>query len=249
MAKTLNNIQKSLDSRITDSLTSTTHSSLKTTNKTIKGALSEIFDEVISAANSAEQAMTKADQTDTKVGDLTALETINKTSVVSAINEIKNAVPDIPTISFDTFCSVDPTTEGCSSAGTLTTDVNASKGAAYVFTTTASEAFIYQANFSDLKFGKYALCIRAKVSANTSSSTIMSLIVQDGSTQRLNKAVTGTNFESNSEYCYICTTFNYKPNGTNKNPLTFKLKSSTVSGITISFDYAYVTLLTPAVYI
>ena len=183
---------------------------------------------------------------DNKVGDLSYLQTTEKTNLVSAINELVNATPDI---SFDTFSSVDKDTEACSSAGSLVTDLMASKGQAYSLTTSTTAQNIFTGTFSDVKFGEYSLCIRARVSANSSTSAILTANILNGSTT-ISKSILGSNFDSNSKYCYICTTFTYEgSNSAAKQPLQFNLQSTTVSGITVYFDYAYITLITPAVYI
>lgn len=48
------------------------------------------------AVTNAGQAQSKADSVDTKVGDLANLDTTTKTNIVSAINELKNDVDDLP---------------------------------------------------------------------------------------------------------------------------------------------------------
>ena len=158
--------------------------------------------------------------------------------------------PDISDLAFGKFALIDNATEGCTSVGTLSTDLMASNGKAYSVTTTTTARNVFSANFSDIKFGKYSLCIRVRVSNNTSSSAILNMNIFNGSTSILSKNILGTNFDSNTKYCYICTTFNYEgSSSTAKQPLTFSLYSTSVSGITVYFDYAYISLLTPAVYI
>ena len=177
--------------------------------------------------------------------------------ILGAINEIydktvelENATPDLSSLSFGNFALIDNATEGCTSAGTLSTDLMASNGKAYSVITTTTSENVFSANFSDVKFGKYSLCMRVRVSDNTSSSTILNVNIYDGSTSILSKNILGTNFDSNTKYCYICTTFDYEgSSSTAKQPLTFSLSSTSVSGITVYFDYAYISLLTPAIYI
>ena len=148
------------------------------------------------------------------------------------------------------FALIDNVTEGCTSAGTLTTDLMASNGKAYVATTTATAFSLFKATFPEVKFGKYSLCMRLKISANTSSSTVLAVNLLSGSTTILNKYIIGTNFDKTNNYCYICTTFDYDgSSGTAKQPLQLNINTGTVEGLEVRFDYAYITLITPAVYI
>lgn len=148
------------------------------------------------------------------------------------------------------FALIDNATEGCTSAGTLTTDLMASNGKAYVATTTATAFSLFKATFPEVKFGKYSLCMRLKISANTSSSTVLAVNLLSGSTTILNKYIIGTNFDKTNNYCYICTTFDYDgSSGTAKQPLQLNINTGTVEGLEVRFDYAYITLITPAVYI
>ena len=148
------------------------------------------------------------------------------------------------------FALIDNATEGCTSSGTLTTDLMASNGKAYVATTTATAFSLFKATFPEVKFGKYSLCMRLKISANTSSSTVLAVNLLSGSTTILNKYIIGTNFDKTNNYCYICTTFDYDgSSGTAKQPLQLNINTGTVEGLEVRFDYAYITLITPAVYI
>lgn len=158
--------------------------------------------------------------------------------------------PDISDFVFGNFALIDNTTEGCTSAGTLTTDLMASNGKAYIATTTATAFNLFKATFPEVKFGKYSLCMRLKISANTSSSTVLAVNVLNGTTTILSKYITGTNFDRTNNYCYICTTFDYDgSSGTAKQPLQLNINTGTIKGLEVRFDYAYITLITPAVYI
>jgi hypothetical protein len=248
MAKTLNIINKSLNDHVTDSLTTTVHNSLQTTDKTIKGSLAETFSEVIDVANNVSTLSNNVDALSGSMGTLSNLQTSAKSNLVAAINEVKNNVPTMPEISFDTFASVDYNTAGATGA-TKTADSGASNAYANVLTSTGTVASVFKATFPDMKFGKYALTVRVKVSANTGSSDIMTLLVNNGSTNILTKGVAGTKFDAANSYCYLATTFTYNSGASAKQPLSFELKSTTVKGIKISFDYAYITLITPAIYV
>lgn len=151
--------------------------------------------------------------------------------------------------SFDTFSVIDFNSD-FTTAGTKITDSMASLGKAIQTTTTTSAKNLITANFSDVKFGKYALCLRLKVSSNTSSSSVFTANIMNGSSTILSKSILGTHFNSTSNYCYICTTFDYSGSSSSaKQKLQLKLNTGTVSGLEVRFDYAYISLVTPAVYI
>ena len=151
--------------------------------------------------------------------------------------------------SFDTFSIIDFNSD-FTTAGTEITDSMASLGKAIQTTTTTSAKNLITANFSDVKFGKYALCLRLKVSSNTSSSSVFTANIMNGSSTILSKSILGTYFDSTSNYCYICTTFDYSGSSSSaKQKLQLKLNTGTVSGLEVRFDYAYISLITPAVYI
>lgn len=177
--------------------------------------------------------------------------------ILGAINEIydktvelENATPDLSSLSFGNFALIDNATEGCTSAGTLSNDLMASNGKSYIATTTSSALNLFTATFPEVKFGRYALCMRLKISANTSASTVLTTNVLNGSTTILSKPITGTNFDKTNNYCYICATFDYDgSSGTAKQPLKLNINTGTISGLEVRFDYAYVTLISPAVYI
>ena len=151
--------------------------------------------------------------------------------------------------SFDTFSIIDFNSD-FTTAGTEITDSMASLGKAIQTTTTTSAKNLITANFSDVKFGKYALCLRLKVSSNTSSSSVFTENIVNGSNTILSKPILGTYFDSTSNYCYICTTFDYSGSSSSaKQKLQLKLNTGTVSGLEVRFNYAYISLITPAVYI
>lgn len=151
--------------------------------------------------------------------------------------------------SFDTFSIIDFNSD-FTTAGTEITDSMASLGKAIQTTTTTSAKNLITANFSDVKFGKYALCLRLKVSSNTSSSSVFTANIMNGSNTILSKSILGNYFDSTSNYCYICTTFDYSGSSSSaKQKLQLKLNTGTVSGLEVRFDYAYISLITPAVYI
>lgn len=168
---------------------------------------------------------------------------------IEEANDKFSELESLGEISFDTFSIIDFNSD-FTTAGTEITDSMASLGKAIQTTTTTSAKNLITANFSDVKFGKYALCLRLKVSSNTSSSSVFTANIINGSSTILSKSILGTYFDSTSNYCYICTTFDYSGSSSSaKQKLQLKLNTGTVSGLEVRFDYAYISLITPAVYI
>jgi hypothetical protein len=168
---------------------------------------------------------------------------------IEEANDKFSELESLREISFDTFSIIDFNSD-FTTAGTEITDSMASLGKAIQTTTTTSAKNLITANFSDVKFGKYALCLRLKVSSNTSSSSVFTANIMNGSSTILSKSILGTYFDSTSNYCYICTTFDYSGSSSSaKQKLQLKLNTGTVSGLEVRFDYAYISLITPAVYI
>ncbi len=96
--------------------------------------------------------------------------------------------------------------------------------------------------------GKYAMCLRIKTSSTTSSN-ILQVRVSNGSTSILSKDIKGSDFSSANKYGYIYMTFDYEGDGVTKNNLKIEVYTHTVSGITICFDYAYIGMIIPAVFL
>lgn len=169
--------------------------------------------------------------------------------MMSVETMLVDTVESLSQMSFQNFSIVDAAKETASGSGSIVSDTKASNGVARQFTSTSSAQTIFSCNFSDVMFGNYALCIRVQASANTSTSDVLTLKVKRGSTELLSKGVKGNNFSKTDNYCYFCATFNYDGTTSAKEPLTFSLNTTAVSGIKFNFDYAYITLITPAVYI
>lgn len=160
-----------------------------------------------------------------------------------------DSVEALSKMSFQNFSIVDATNPESSGVGSVASDTMASDGMSYQFTSTSTAQTIFLCNFSDVKFGNYSLCVRIKSSNNTSTSDILTLKITRGSSELLSKGIKGTNFNKTDNYCYFCVSFTYDGTNSAKEPLTFKLDSTAVSGVNFCFDYAYITLITPAVYI
>lgn len=135
-----------------------------------------------------------------------------------------------------------------SSDGKLVNDMGASHGKAYSVTTSTQNFLLYYGEFSDVKFGKYAMCIRFK-SSSTTSSNILQVRVSNGSTPILTKDIKGSDLPSANKYGYAYMIFDYEGNGVVKNNLKIEVYTHTTSGITICFDYAYISMIIPAVFL
>ena len=143
---------------------------------------------------------------------------------------------------------IDTTNQSLTGTGAVTADLEASNGNSYRAQTNGTSQCLYSGVFNNVKFGHYALCLRAKVNSN-SSSNILQLVVKNGSSVILTKNLTGELFESTSKYGYIYSTFIFEGNGVTKNDLKFELNSLTASGIVVNIDYVYISLIIPSVYV
>lgn len=148
-----------------------------------------------------------------------------------------------------THSTVDITSSGFTSKGTKKADTMASTGNCYSLASTTSSLVLASGNFSAVKFGKYALCLRIMSSNNTSTANILTVTVKHGSTTLLTKNIKGTDFTSTSQYSNIYTSFDFNGTSSARGTLSVQISTGTTSGITFKFDYAYITLMTPSVFI
>ena len=148
-----------------------------------------------------------------------------------------------------THSTVDITSSGFTSKGTKKADTMASTGNCYSLASTTSSLVLASGNFNAVKFGKYALCLRIMSSNNTSTANILTVTVKHGSTTLLTKNIKGTDFTSTSQYSNIYTSFDFNGTSSARGTLSVQISTGTTSGITFKFDYAYITLMTPSVFI
>ena len=148
-----------------------------------------------------------------------------------------------------THSTVDITSSGFTSKGTKTADTMASTGNCYSLTSATSSMVLASGNFNAVKFGKYALCLRIMSSNITSTANILTVTVKHGSTTLLTKNIKGTDFTSTSQYSNIYTSFDFNGTSSARGTLSVQISTGTTSGITFKFDYAYITLMTPSVFI
>jgi hypothetical protein len=98
-----------------------------------------------------------------------------------------------------------------------------------------------------MKFGHYALCVRAKTNAIGSNDLVkVEVKTSDAVIHSVN--FTGDQFGTNSGYSYLYTTFEYNAVSSEPKKLIFNLYSLPVSGVTISFDYAFMNMIMPSIY-
>ena len=147
------------------------------------------------------------------------------------------------------YAIVDINTPGRGGSGTLVTDTSASHGQAVQIITSSSVNYAsVTGTFSDVKFGHYAICARVKISSKTSND-IVQLKLVNGSTEILAANFKGTQFSSTSQYCYLYSTFTYEAINGAKQPLTFQLHTHKIDGIQVSFDYVYISMIIPSVFV
>jgi hypothetical protein len=168
--------------------------------------------------------------------------------VIEKINTDVTELEDKVSRGSGSYGLADINSPNVTSNGKLINDMGASHGKAYSVTTSSQNLLLYSGEFSDVKFGKYAMCLRIK-SSSVTSSNILQIRVSNGSTIVLSKDIKGSNFSSANKYGYVYTTFDYEGDGVVKNNLKIEVYTHTVSGITICFDYAYIGMIIPAVFL
>ncbi len=179
--------------------------------------------------------------------------TINNeiSSVNDRINTEVNTINTTIARGSGTYAILDINTPDRGGSGTLSTDALASHGKCVRITTSSSANYAsFTGTFSDVKFGHYAICARVKSNSLTSSNLVQ-LKVLNGSTEILAANFTGADFESTSKYAYLYSTFVYEGNGSSKQnlPLSFQLHTHKINGIQVDFDYVYISMIIPSVFI
>ena len=174
----------------------------------------------------------------------------NKAQSVNGGRNVTWSLADIGAeVATATHSTVDITSSGFTSKGTKKADTMASTGNCYSLASTTSSLVLASGNFNAVKFGKYALCLRIMSSNNTSTANILTVTVKHGSTTLLTKNIKGTDFTSTSQYSNIYTSFDFNGTSSARGTLSVQISTGTTSGITFKFDYAYITLMTPSVFI
>lgn len=149
------------------------------------------------------------------------------------------------------YAIVDKDTPERGGSGTLVTDVLASQGECYNLTTSSSTNYcLYSGAFSDVKYGYYSICARVRIGTTSTATSLVQLKVLNGTEEILTKDFPGTTFGSTSQYYYLYATFKYEnTSGNAKQPLSFQLHTHMVADIPIYFDYAYISMIMPSVFL
>lgn len=150
-----------------------------------------------------------------------------------------------------TSCIIDNDTAGRTTSATVTNDTMASTGKCLKVTQTGSNINLFKANFSNVKFGRYGLCLRMKTSATGATADTIKVEVKNGSTVILTKTLKGTAFTTNANYENFYMTFDYNGTSSAKGTLSLAITLLGTSGtkLAVSFDYAYISLAMPSVFI
>ena len=149
------------------------------------------------------------------------------------------------------YAIVDKDTPEREGSGTLVTDVLASQGECYNLTTSSSTNYcLYSGAFSDVKYGYYSICARVRIGTTSTATSLVQLKVLNGTEEILTKDFPGAIFGSTSQYYYLYATFKYEStSGNAKQPLSFQLHTHMVADIPIYFDYAYISMIMPSVFL
>lgn len=212
---------------------------LNTNNKTVVGAINEVNG--LALANS-----TYVSNLRISVGSKEELTTTYKDDLVGAINEIAE---DAKSNFAGSTGGVDINTSNISSDGSITEDVYASHGQAYLITTGDYNTMLYSSKLPDIKFGNYALCLRMKIGIESTEDLIRVSILSNG-TNIAQKIFNGSSFDDAQNYQYLYTTFQYDGDGNSDKNLIIRIETLPVSSsIEVRFDYAYVTMIMPSIFL
>lgn len=192
------------------------------------------------------------------IGNINNLNTSDKTTLVGAINElvqICNGIlagdeEEVKTTS-DSFALVDINTEGVVSSGTLADDLYASHGKCYFSSSGPDTVLLYSADFNEVKFGNYALCLRMKLNQIATPGEVVTVTILNGTTEILKTSFVTSDFESVDNYQYLYSTFKYDGDGNTKTNLKLKVEIPTNpdTSVELKFDYAYISMIIPSVFL
>ena len=222
-----------------------------TDNKVINRLLSDV-------SNMNTDISDITDELNTIRSDLTSTKADLETEIQSTITGVRQEVTNNITILQEqvqrgsgSYAIVDKDTPEKGGSGTLVTDVLASQGQCYNLTTSSSTSYcLYSGVFSDVKYGYYAICARVRIGKASTASSLVQLKVLNGTQEVLVKDFPGSVFSSTSQYYYLYATFKYEgASGTAKQPLSFRLHTHMVADIPIYFDYAYISMIMPSVFL
>jgi hypothetical protein len=169
--------------------------------------------------------------------------------VSNDIKEEINTLEDKVARGSGSYAILDINAPGITGNGVLKDDLQASDKKCYSYTSDgATTQLIYSASFSDVKFGHYAICIRAKTNT-IGGNDLVRLEIKNTDEVINSTTFTGDQFGKTSGYSYLYTTFEYDVSNNNAKNLIFNLYSLPVSGVEISFDYVYISMIIPAIFL
>lgn len=169
--------------------------------------------------------------------------------VIEKINTDVSELEDKVSRGSGSYGLADLNTPGAITNGELIEDMGASHGKAFQVTSSSeSNKALYSGVFSDIKFGKYALCLRLKTN-NITTSNILQIMIFNGSNVIKTENITGAQFGTAGKYQYIYSTFDYEGDGITKEPLRIHVVTQLIDGVTVCFDYAYISMIIPAVFL
>lgn len=149
------------------------------------------------------------------------------------------------------YSIVDHNTEGASIGGTITNDNYASDGKCCILTQSDSDFAFFTANFSDVKCGHYGLNVRMRVSDKSNTANAIKIDAKINGQIVATKSVAPSAFSNTTNFENIFLSFDYNRNSATKYPIQLVITVLGTSGTkaNISFDYAYISLMMPAVFI
>jgi hypothetical protein len=173
-----------------------------------------------------------------------------QTSIENLENNLQSSIEDLKKGS-NSYSILDFSSPNVSSSGTLVSDTYASNGKCYKVTQTANDINLFTANFSDVKYGHYGLCARMRVSSLSNTSNAIKIDIKINNKIVATKSVAASSFSSTSNFEYIYLSFQYDGNSEIKYPIQIVITVLGTSGnfADIFFDYAYINLMMPAVFI
>lgn len=240
----ISNLKNVVNNNTTSIVTNATNISTNTNNiNTNKSDIANLKTKVEANTNEITNLKTKVNTNTNEISNL-------KTNVNTNISKLQNQITALESVgsNTDTSSSLDINSDNITSSGSLVDDGYASHGKCYSASSSSSNVVLYSSTLSDVKFGHYALCLRLMTN-NKSSSNIVKLTVYNGSSAILTKNFTGTNFDSTTNYTLLYTTFEYTGIGSTKNNLKIQVEVLPVSGVTVKFDYAYISMIIPSVFL
>ena len=211
--------------------------------ETASGIMKEINDlkEIVGAnADSAGEATTGLQK---EINDLKDFVGIGKDNteggnLLDQVEQLNNKTSTIGTV--DIF------SKNIVSDGALIDDSAASHGKCYKVSSSNVNRVVYRATLDDIKFGQYGICLRMKCSVSK-NSIVARVRIFNGETYILDKQLNANEFAVN--YTLIYGAFTYDVIGNSKNNLVIQVETIANAGVDVSFDYAYVNMIIPSVFL